>query len=57
VTDDFEDATIHADPANTVGSGSLGPSVGLGMQEVENQVDSCSSPRTLLTKTKRILKM
>ncbi|KAJ6411516.1 hypothetical protein OIU84_008150 [Salix udensis] len=26
VTDDFTDATIHADSANTVGSGSLGPS-------------------------------
>lgn len=49
VTDDFEDATIHADSANTVGSGSLGPSVGLGMKEVENQVDSCSSPWTPLT--------
>jgi hypothetical protein len=49
VTDDFTDATIHADSANTVGSGSLGPSVGLGMKEVTNQVDSCSSPWTPLT--------
>jgi len=43
VTDDFEDATIHADPAKTVGSASLGPSVGVGMKSVENKVDSCSS--------------
>lgn len=41
MTDDFEDATIHADPAKTVGSPSLGLSV--GMKSVENKVDSCSS--------------
>ena len=43
MTDDFEDATIHADPAKTVGSASLGPAVGVGMKSVENKVDSCSS--------------